>query len=597
MAINISERDWDIMMKAGATREYMTDWVTQKRDEGWSDDMIQNKIDEKISSLSSDPEFNSERGANLGGVVRAGLQGIPAIGSYADEAEAGVRAAGDALIQEMMYQQEHRNDPKPTPQIPGIAGQLIQNFQNFQDTQKRYDEAYNKSYDKYLKNARESFEGALENIPEYAYPAYIGTGVLGEGLLALGTGGASLTPAAQAAMGAAYGYGMGEGTTNRAADAALVGILSAAIPAGGRYLAKGGNKLITKFGEKQLAKKYPVLNRILSEVGKNKNEAENSMMNKIKLASKEPQNIDKEIKIINEDNGNLVSILAGGTKNNAENVALKNEVAKYGTTAELKNGAEEIINKTWKGQVIEALNNMKFGNLLSDADKKAIDTMLNVISKFDDEATINSAIKTFKQTLSKDAIELLEKNIGKEALSKELSEEILTNAAKTTSDNTLFTMLGSGVGALSGTLLGGGPASTITGLVLGALGAKGLQGGVVKPVVDAAKRKAESMAAKALTKEATQTLKQQAEKGFTKRALTKDQFKIIQDYYKSEGKTITPSFSDKMKMRKATFIENLPAPLWYKNMLKKGEPAWGSFGSPLIRILSGEVPMEWSKAE
>ncbi len=562
MAINISERDWDIMMKAGATREYMTDWVTQKRDEGWSDDMIQNKIDEKISSLSSDPEINSERGANWGGVARAAAQGVPIIGSYADEAEAYVRSlVGD------------------------------------------------KSYEEYLKNARDSFEGALKN-SSWGYPAYIGTGLLGEGALAYFTGGASLTPAAQAAMGAAYGYGMGEGTTNRAADAALVGILSAAIPAGGRYLAKGGNKLITKIGEKQLAKKYPVLNRILSEVGKNKEAAEKSIYSKIREVAEKPtysENkralktvkpmIEKEIKIINEDNGNLVSILAGGTKNNAENVALKNEVAKYGATTELKKGAEEIINKTWKGQVIEALNNMKIGNLLSDADKKAIDTMLNVISKVDDEATINSAIKTFKQTLSKDAIGLLEKNIGKEALSKELSEEILTNAAKTTSDNTLFTMLGSGVGALSGTLLGGGPTSTITGLVLGALGAKGLQGGVVKPVIDAAKRKAESMAAKTLTKGATQTLKNQAEKGITKRALTKDQFKIIQDYYKSKGKTITPSFSDKMKMRKATFIEKLPAPQWYKNMLKKGEPTWGSFGSPLIRILSGEVPMEWSKTE
>lgn len=550
MAINISEKDWNIMLKAGATSDYMRDWVNQKRYEGWSDNDIQQKIDNKITTLSANPEYNSERGANWAGTLRAGFQGIPVIGSYADEIEAAIRSGS-------------------------LGGE---------------------EYDKYLQNARGSVEGAFKNTPGRAYAANIGTGIVGEGILAALTGGASLHPLAQGAMGAVYGYGMGEGDwKNRAADAAIVGGASAALPVAGKYLVKGGNKLITKIGEKQLAKKYPVLNRILSEVGKNKEAAEKSIYNQVKDHSLNREVIDKEMKIINESN--LVSILAGGTKNNAENVALKNEVAKYGATTELKKGAEEIINKTWKGQVIETLNNMKLGNLLSDADKKAIDTMLNVISKVDDEATINSAIKTFKQTLSKDAIELLEKNIGKEALSKELSEEILTNAAKTTSDNTLFTMLGSGVGALSGTLLGGGPASTITGLVLGALGAKGLQGGVVKPVIDAAKRKAESMATKTLTKGATQTLKQQAEKGFTKRALTKDQFKIIQDYYKSEGKTITPSFSDKMKMRKATFIENLPAPLWYKNILKKGEPAWGSFGSPLIRILSGEVPMEWSKAE
>ena len=215
--------------------------------------------------LSPDPEVNPERGANLAGVARSAAQGLPIIGSYADEAEAGMRAAGDALVQEMMYQQEHRNDPKPTPQIPGIAGQFIQGIQNFQDTQKRYNEAYDKSYDEYLKNARESYEGAKKNIPEWAYPAEIVTGIAGEAGLAALTGGASLHPAVQGAMGTVYGYGMGEGDAlNRTATAGVMGIASGLLPVAGKYGVKYGvKKPLEYFGKKIANKEMPALTKAL----------------------------------------------------------------------------------------------------------------------------------------------------------------------------------------------------------------------------------------------------------------------------------------------------------------------------------------------
>ena len=168
--------------------------------------------------LSPDPEVNPERGANWAGVARSAAQGLPVIGSYADEAEASVRSlVGD------------------------------------------------KSYDEYLKNARESYEGAKENIPEWAYPAEIGTGILGEAGLAALTGGASLHPAVQGAMGTIYGYGMGEGDAlNRTATAGVMGTASAFLPVAGKYGVKYGvKKPLEYFGKKIANKEMPALTKAL----------------------------------------------------------------------------------------------------------------------------------------------------------------------------------------------------------------------------------------------------------------------------------------------------------------------------------------------
>lgn len=168
--------------------------------------------------LSPDPEVNPERGANWAGVARSAAQGLPVVGSYADEAEAYVRSlAGD------------------------------------------------KSYDEYLKNARESYEGAKKNIPEWAYPAEIGTGIVGEAGLAALTGGASLHPAVQGAMGTVYGYGMGEGDAlNRTATAGVMGIASGLLPVAGKYGVKYGvKKPLEYFGKKIANKDMPALTKAL----------------------------------------------------------------------------------------------------------------------------------------------------------------------------------------------------------------------------------------------------------------------------------------------------------------------------------------------
>lgn len=214
--------------------------------------------------LSPDPEVNPERGVNFGGGVRAAAQGLPVVGSYADEAEAGIRAAGDALVQEMMYQQEHRNDPKPEPKLPGLTGKLMQGMEDYNAKQDRYNEFFDQSYDKYLKNARESYEGAKRNMPEIAYPLEIGTGIAGEAGLAALTGGASLHPAVQGAMGAVYGYGMGEGDAiNRGISSLAVGGTSALLPIAGKYAVKGGKAVVNKAATALAKRDMPALTKAL----------------------------------------------------------------------------------------------------------------------------------------------------------------------------------------------------------------------------------------------------------------------------------------------------------------------------------------------
>ena len=214
--------------------------------------------------LSPDPEINPERGVNFGGGARAAAQGLPVVGSYADEAEAGMRAAGDALVQEMMYQQEHRNDPKPEPKLPGLTGKLMQGMEDYNAKQERYNEFFDQSYDKYLKNARESYEGAKRNMPEIAYPLEIGTGIVGEAGLAALTGGASLHPAVQGAMGTVYGYGMGEGDAlNRTATAGIMGTASGLLPVAGKYTVKGGKAVVNKVATTLAKRDMPALTKAL----------------------------------------------------------------------------------------------------------------------------------------------------------------------------------------------------------------------------------------------------------------------------------------------------------------------------------------------
>lgn len=206
------------------------------------------------ATLSADPEVNPERGVNFGGGARAAAQGLPVVGSYADETEAYVRSRLKNLPINQVY--EHMSGKKTAAQIQ----------EENKDLQAKIDADYNR----YLNNARQSYEGAKTNMPEIAYPLEIGTGIAGEIGLAALTGGASLHPAAQGAMGAIYGYGMGEGdAANRGITAGVMGGASAALPVAGKYAVKGGKAVVNKgleyVGKKIANKEMPALMKALQK--------------------------------------------------------------------------------------------------------------------------------------------------------------------------------------------------------------------------------------------------------------------------------------------------------------------------------------------
>ena len=361
--------------------------------------------------LSPDPEVNPERGVNFGGGVRAAAQGLPVVGSYADEAEAGIRAAGDALAKEMLYQKEHENDPKPEPKLPGITGKLMQGMEDYNAKQERYNEFFDQSYDKYLKNARESYEGAKRNMPEIAYPLEIGTGIVGEAGLAALTGGASLHPAVQGVMGAAYGYGMGEGDAlNRTATAGVMGIASGLLPVAGKYGVKYGvKKPLEHFGKKIANKQMPALTKALIKpnsvektvVSTDLSKATSAIIDNINKADVLPE----EKPVVQT----IVDALSGNSQKNGHlllkdaNEAVMNAYEKGGLSGDslinLK-GAISNSPKTIDGNYVFTINNLR--TLVNKGESIAEKTAVA-----DDLLKNTTKVKSLYNTVNKDINEML----------------------------------------------------------------------------------------------------------------------------------------------------------------------------------------------
>lgn len=362
--------------------------------------------------LSPDPEVNPERGANLAGVARSAAQGLPVIGSYADEAEAGIRAAGDALAKEMLYQKEHENDPKLEPKLPGLTGKLMQGMEDYNVKQERYNEFFDQSYDKYLKNARESYEGAKKNIPEWAYPAEIGTGIVGEAGLAALTGGASLHPAVQGVMGAVYGYGMGEGDAiNRGISSLAVGGASAALPLAGKYGVKYGvKKPLEYFGKKIANKEMPALTKALIKpnsvektvVSTDLSKATDAIIDNINKADVLPE----EKPVIQT----IVDALSNNSQKNAH--LLLKDIKKAVMNAYEKSGLspDSLINL--KGAISKPLKTIKEAN-----DRFTINNLRTLVNKgesiaektavADDLLKNTTKVKSLYNTVNKDIDEML----------------------------------------------------------------------------------------------------------------------------------------------------------------------------------------------
>ena len=319
------------------------------------------------ATLSPDPEINPERGVNFGGGVRAAAQGLPVVGSYADEAEAYVRSlAGD------------------------------------------------KSYDEYLKNARESYEGAKRNMPEIAYPLEIGTGIVGEAGLAALTGGASLHPAVQGAMGAVYGYGMGEGdAANRGITAGIMSGTSALLPVAGKYGVKFGklavNKGLEYAGKKIANKEMPALTKALIKP----NSAEKTVVSTdlSKATSAIIDNINKA-DVLPEEKPvvqTIVDALSNNSQKNAHlllkdaNKAVMNAYEKGGLSGDsfinLK-GAISNSPKTIDGNNAFTINNLR--SLVNKGESIAEKTAVA-----DDLLKNTTKVKSLYNTVNKDINEML----------------------------------------------------------------------------------------------------------------------------------------------------------------------------------------------
>lgn len=388
------------------------------------------------ATLSADPEINPERGANWGGVARAAAQGIPVIGSYADEAEAYVRSLiGD------------------------------------------------KSYEEYLKNARDSFEGALKN-SSWGYPAYIGTGLLGEGALAYFTGGASLHPTVQGLMGAAYGYGMGENVPSRLADAALVGGASYALPVAGKYAVKGtkaGVGKIVNYGINKLEKDYPLLTNLLKKIP-----TEESAV--LRTVAETPNGTaQKDV--------NIISSLVDSATKESEKTQLAKEISTAARKAgvsenpQIQKDAAAIIDTTWKTQSLDAVDDVLLTKEISKADEKALETISKLIQAAPDDATIDSIIKSYGKNLSEKSMKELERQVSNAKAARKISESIIKSTAQKEGSNITETIGGGLLGSLIGSF--GGPIGGLIGAGVGALSGGGLSGAVRTVVKNAADKSIE----------------------------------------------------------------------------------------------------------
>ncbi len=190
---NFSDKSVENMKRVGITPEQIEGWIADGRNNGVSDEGIRDFIVDKFHELNNTEE--KRRGANVGGALRYLASNIPFVGTYADEAEATIRSALGS-----------------------------------------------KSYEEYLKNARDSQAGAEKafkantsngnwfdrNIGTYAPLAL---NVIGNAGLAALTGGATLMPGISGVQGAVEGFGRGEGLANRSANAGVSGAIGFAVPA------------------------------------------------------------------------------------------------------------------------------------------------------------------------------------------------------------------------------------------------------------------------------------------------------------------------------------------------------------------------------
>ena len=179
-----SDQTVDNFQRVGITPDKIEGWIADGRANGVADTGIREFIKDQYADLY-DQKYP---GRNLSDAARFVASKIPVVGGGVDEAEA--------------FAKTH------------LLGE--------------------KSYDEYLRNARQSRDAAEAAFKENTangnwFDRHIGKyapialSAVGDAMLAVGSGGATLMPRIAGAQGAVEGFLEGEGETNRAINAALYG--------------------------------------------------------------------------------------------------------------------------------------------------------------------------------------------------------------------------------------------------------------------------------------------------------------------------------------------------------------------------------------
>jgi len=460
------------------------------------------------AKVSSDPNINPERGANWAGTARAAAQGVPAVGSYADEAEALARTGG-MKKSDLLYM------VNPGMGLSIIGSKMVAGAKKLQTPEGKAE------YEKYLNNARESTEGAFKNTPTRAYAANIGTGILGEAALAYLTGGASLTPVAQGAMGAVYGYGAGEGDwKDRTKTAAIMGTASAALPLAGKYVVapgakavfSAGKKAYNKIGEKIVQNKIPETVKALKKVADPKT-AKTALY--INPKGETDMNVLSTVMNTADDYATQAKVATELVKETPKNAGLYN--------SEIMQSANDLANIGWKNQVVGAVDDVA-SRVTNEADRKILgqiseklsqatrttiesaDNALEEVELKNVKEIVNYALDKFGKGLTKKTRDMLEKRMISEGMAKRVSNKLvskpLAESAKTSLGKAL---IGDIVTYAAGNILtpGAGP--------LAVVGKNILRGGTGSAVKKHIANKATSKAAETIVKSALPQASKQAE--------------------------------------------------------------------------------------
>ena len=468
----------------------------------------QYNADTNYAFSSPNPDVNPERGANWAGTARAAAQGVPAVGSYADEAEALARTGG-MKKSDLLYM------VNPGMGLSIIGSKMVAGAKKLQTPEGKAE------YEKYLNNARESTEGAFKNTPARAYAANIGTGIVGEAALAALTSGASLTPAAQGAMGAVYGYGAGEGDwENRTKTAAIMGTASAALPLAGKYvIAPGakavfsaGKKVYNKIGEKIVEKKIPETVKALKKVADPKT-AKTALY--INPKGETDMNVLSTVMNTADDYATQAKVATELVKETPKNAGLYN--------SEIMQSANDLANIGWKNQVVGAVDDVA-SRVTNEADRKILgqiseklsqatrttiesaDNALEEVELKNVKEIVNYALDKFGKGLTKETRDMLEKRMISEGMAKRVSNKLvskpLAESAKTSGK---AAVLGDIATYIAGNVLTPGAGA------LAVIGKNILKGGTGSAVKKHIANKATSKAAETMVKSALPQASKQAE--------------------------------------------------------------------------------------